>query len=197
TLRAIALSPLPGAAGPVAALLALLVGIVGVVLLIACANLAGVLLARAAARRREIAVRLAIGAGRARLIRQLLVETLLLFAIGGGAALVVARAATSLLLSMLRALSIPIDIPLALDGRGIASTAGLAFAAALLSGLAPALQASKADVVSALKDETPFASRHWLRHAFVVAQVACSVLLVVVAGLFARALQSGGAGCPV
>src|SRR5262249_49259137 len=142
------------------------------------------------------AVRLAIGAGRARLIRQLLVETLLLFAIGGGAALVVARAATSLLLSMLPALSIPIDISLSLDGRGIAFTAGLAFAAALLSGLAPALQASKADVVSALKDETPFASRHWLRHAFVVAQVACSVLLVVVAGLFARALQRVGAGSP-
>ncbi|HMF98423.1 MAG TPA: ABC transporter permease [Vicinamibacterales bacterium] len=189
TLRAIAPSPLPGAGGPVAALLALLIGIVGVVLLIACANLAGVLLARAAARRREIAVRLAIGAGRRRLIRQLLVETLLLFAIGGGAALVVARIATSLLVSMMPALSVPIDISLALDGFGIVFTAGLACAAALLSGLAPALHTSKADVVSALKDETPFASRHGLRHAFVVAQVACSVLLVVVAGLFARALQ--------
>src|SRR5262249_22907987 len=196
TLRAIALSPLPGAAGPVAALLALLVGIVGVVLLIACANLAGALLARAAARRREIAVRLAIGAGRGRLVRQLIVEALLLFTIGGAAALVFTRAATSLLVSTMPALSVPIDVSLALTGRAMAFTAGLAFAAALMSGLAPALHASKPDIVSALKDETPFASRHRLRHAFVFAQVACSVLLVVVAGLFARALQKVGSASP-
>jgi predicted permease len=196
TLRAIALSPLPGAGGPMAAFLALLVGIVSMVLLIACANLAGVLLARAAARRREIAVRLAIGAGRGRLVRQLLVETVLLFGAGGAAALAVARAATSLLVSMMPAVSVPVGVSFALDGRTIAFTAGLAFAAALASGLAPALQASRADVVSALKDETPFSSRLRLRHVFVVGEVACSVLLVVVAGLFVRALQKVGSTQP-
>jgi putative ABC transport system permease protein len=191
-LRAIALSPLPGTGGPLAAFVALLVGIVSIVLVIACANLAGVLLARAAARRREIAVRLAIGAGRGRLVRQLLVETLLLFAVGSVAALVFARGATSLLVAMMPAASTPLDVSLALDGRAITFTVGLAFAAALVSGLAPALHASKADVVSALKDETPFSSRARLRHAFVVGQVAGSVLLVVVAGLFARALHKVG-----
>ncbi|HXI32259.1 MAG TPA: ADOP family duplicated permease [Vicinamibacterales bacterium] len=196
TLRAIALSPMPGSGGPIAAFLALLVGIVSMVLLIACANLAGVLLARAAARRREIAVRLAIGAGRRRLVRQLLVETLLLFSAGGAAALAIARAATSLLVSMMPAVSVPVGVSFALDGRTIAFTAGLAFAAALASGLAPALQASRADVVSALKDETPLSSRLRLRHVFVVGQVACSVLLVVVAGLFVRALQKVGSAHP-
>src|SRR5262249_43896130 len=82
------------------------------------------------------------------------------------------------------------------DARAIAFTAGLAFAAALLSGLAPAIHAAKADVVSSLKDETPLASRPRLRHAFVVGQVACSVLLVVIAGLFARALQKVGSMDP-
>jgi len=196
TLRAVRLSPLPGSAGPLAAFLALLVGIVAAVLLVACANLAGVLLARAAARRHEIAIRLAIGAGRGRLVRQLLVETLLLFAAGAAAALLVARAATAVLLASLPAVSVPVDVSLTLDARTIAFTAGLAFAAAVLCGLAPAVHASKANVVSALKDETPFSSRLRLRHAFVVGQVACSVLLVVIAGLFARALHKVGAADP-
>jgi predicted permease len=195
-LRVLASSPIPGNSRPVAAFLSLLMGIVTLVLVIACANLTGVLLARAAARRREIAVRLAIGAGRARLVRQLLAETLMLFALGGAAGLLMARSMTSLLVSLLPTLPFPLDVSLALDRPAIVFTMGLALVAALLSGLVPALQASKSDVVSALKDDAQAAGRLRLRHAFVVAQVALSILLVVVAGLFARALQRAGSMDP-
>ncbi|HEV2986582.1 MAG TPA: ABC transporter permease, partial [Vicinamibacterales bacterium] len=191
-----AASPVPGASVPVAVFLGLLTAIVMLVLAIACANLAGVLLARAAARRTEIAVRLALGAGRARLVRQLLAETLMLFALGGGGGLLMARGLTSVLVSLLPALPFPVNVSLALDLRGVLFTTGLVLAAALLSGLAPALQASKADVVSALKDDAQSPSRLRLRHGFVIAQVAFSILLIVVAGLFVRALQAAGSGDP-
>ena len=196
SLRAVALSPLPGGGGPMTAFIALLVAIVAVVLLIACANLAGVLLARAAARRQEIAVRVAIGAGRSRIVRQLLVETLLLFAVGAATGLVFARGGTSLLLASIPATSVPIDVRLALDAQAIAFTGSLAFAAALLAGLAPALQAATADVLPGLKDDLPLSGRLRLRHAFLVGQVAGSVILVVIAGLFARALLKAGAADP-
>jgi predicted permease len=193
-LRAVAATPIPGNALPVAEFLSLLMAIVSLVLVTACVNVAGVLLARATARRREIAVRLAIGAGRARLVRQLLTETMLLFTLGGAAGLLVARAMTTALVSLLPALPIPEDVSLPLDGRALAYTAGLSMIAAVLSGLVPALQTSKADVVSALKDESsgPFG---WLRlrSAFVVAQVTFSILLVVAAGLLMRALQRASA----
>jgi predicted permease len=185
-------SPIPGnLRALVGGFLALLMGLVSMVLVIACANLAGVLLARANARRLEIAVRLAIGAGRARLIRQLLTETLLLFVLGGAAGLLLARWMTSALVAwLLPAFPVPVNLSLPLDGRVVAFSTGLSLVAALLSGLAPALQASKADVVSALKAETQGpADRLRLRNAFVVAQIAFSVLLVVAAGLLGRALE--------
>ena len=186
------LAPVPGSSAPLAAFVTLLVGIVSLVLLVACANLTGVLLARAATRQREIAVRLAIGAGRARLVRQLLVETVLLFALGAVAGLFIARGMTSTVIALLPTLPFQIDVSLALDARAILFTAVVSLVTALLSGLAPALHASKADVVSALKDDALTPSRPRLRHAFVVAQVAFSILLVVVAGLFARALVRAG-----
>ncbi len=195
-LRLQASSPVPGATVPVALFLALLTAIVLLVLVIACANLAGVLLARAAARRQEIGVRLALGAGRARLVRQLLTETMMLFAIGGAAGLLLARALTSVLVSLLPALPFPVDVSLALDGRVLLLTTGLVLVAALLSGLAPALQASKADVVSALKNDAQAPARMRLRHGFVLAQMAFSILLVIVAGLFVRALQAAGSSDP-
>jgi putative ABC transport system permease protein len=189
-------SPVPGATVPIAVFLALLMAIVAAVLAIACANLAGVLLARAAARRREIAVRLAIGAGRMRLVRQLLAETLTLFSIGGIAGLFLARALTSVLVSLLPALPFPVKVSLTLDGRALLFTATLALGAALFAGLAPAVQASRTDVVSALKDDAQSPFRLRVRQAFVIAQVALSILLVVVAGLFVRALQSAGSRDP-
>jgi predicted permease len=185
-------SAFPGHTGPIVAFMALLMGIVGLVLLIACVNLTGVLLARAASRRREIAVRLAVGAGRARLIRQLLTETLILFMLGAVAGLALARVMTTLLLGLLPALPFPVDVALALDGRVLAFTIALSFVAALTSGLVPALAASNADLVSTMKDDQQAPGRLRLRNAFVVAQVALSLLLVVGGGLFLRALQRAG-----
>lgn len=115
---------------------------------------------------------------------------MLLFLLGEAAGLGLARGLTSLLISQLPALPFPIDVSLALDGRALAFTTGLSLLAALLSGLIPALQASKADVVSALKDDTHGPSdRLRLRSAFVIGQVALSLVLIIGAGLFVRALQ--------
>jgi putative ABC transport system permease protein len=189
-LRVVPQSPIPGNGAPVAAFLSILMGIVMLVLAIACANIAGVLLARATARRREIAVRIAIGAGRARLVRLMLVETLLLFLIGAAIGLALARAMTTLLVALLPALPLPVDMSLPLDARGVSFTVGLTLIAALLAGLAPALTSSRADVIPALKaDVQGGPERQRLRSAFVVAQVTFGIVLVVGAGLFARAMQ--------
>jgi hypothetical protein len=196
-LRLLPSSSVPGNQRMVAAFVALLTGIVSLVLLVACANLSGLLLARAATRRREIAVRLAVGAGRARLVRQLMMETIVLFVLGGVAGLVLARVMTTMLVARLPALPFPVAVSLALDMRVIAFTAGLSLIAALASGLNPALQASAGDPVVDLKDGAhgpPGRSR--LRHAFVVAQIAFTIVLVVSAGLFGRALARAGSANP-
>jgi predicted permease len=187
-----AFSPVPGNGGPVVAFLALFVAIVSIVLIVACANVAGVLLARATARRQEMALRLAIGAGRSQLIRQLLTETLLLFVLGGVTGLALARAMTSVLLARLSTLPFPVSMALPLDGRAITVTAALSLVAALLSGLAPAIEASKTSVLHGLRNDTPRAGRLRLRHAFVICQIAFSVVLLVAAGLFVRALHRAG-----
>jgi predicted permease len=176
---------------------AVLMTIVGLVLAVACANVSGLLLARATTRRREIAVRLAIGAGRARMIRQLLTETLVLFAAGGAAGIYLADVGMSLIVPLLPSLPFPITVPLTVDTRVLAFTTGLSLCAALIFGLAPALQASRASVITALKDDAPMpAGRSFLRGAFVVAQIAGSIVLVVTAGLFVRALQYAGSTNP-
>ena len=170
---------------------AVLLGLVSLVLVVACANVAGVLLARGAARRQEIAVRVAIGAGRTRLVRQLLTETLLLFLAGGVAGVAVARGMTTLLLKLLPVFPVPIALSFPLDERVLTSAAVVTLAAAVLCGLAPALHVAKADVVTGLKAgvQGP-ADRLRLRSAFVVAQVTFSIVLIVAAGILGRAMTT-------
>lgn len=181
----------PGQVRLIGGFIGLLMAIVAVVLLIACINIAGMLLARAAARRREIAVRMAIGAGRARLVRQMLVETVVLFSAGGLAGLLLSKWLTSLLLAVLPQLPVPIAFDITLDWRVVTFAVLASLAAALVAGIAPALQASRPNVVPALKSEGLDAgpSRLRLRNAFVVGQVALSLLLIVAAGLLLRSLQ--------
>ena len=180
----------PGNIDVFAGFLALLMGIVGLVLLIACVNLSGMLLARAAARQREIAVRLAIGASRWRLARQMIAETSLLFVAGGVLGVVLSIWLRGLLLSVLPALPVPVGIEMPLDLRVLAFAIVASLAAAILSGLAPALHSTKADLVPALKaDSAQSGGRMRLRSAFLVGQVALSLLLVLTAGLFLRSLS--------
>ena len=176
--------------------LGLLLGVVGVVLLIACANLASFLLARAADRRREIALRLALGARRSVLVRQLLTETVLLAAFGGLAGLVLARWLLDALMAADLPLPIPIQLDLSLDGAVLAYTAAVAVGAGILFGLAPALQATRPDVVPALKGDGGGRSRSGavrgftLRDALVVGQVALSLVLLTGSGLLLRSLAA-------
>ena len=173
-----------------AAFVGVLMGLVALVLAIACANVTGVLLARASGRRREIAIRLAIGAGRARLVRQMLIESSLLFLIGGAASLGLARLMTDAIVTLLPTLPLPLDVSLPLDARAIAFTFAISLIAALLSGIAPAFHASSASVAAAMKgDAQGGPERTRLRQAFVVSQVAFSLVLVIGAGLFVRGLQ--------
>jgi len=188
----------PGQSFAVAGFFALLMVIVLLVLMIACVNVAGILLARAAARRREIAVRLAMGAGRGRLIRQLLTETTILFAAGGIAGLVLSMWLTKLLLALIPRLPIPIDLTVHTDWRVISFGMALSLVAAILSGLAPALQSSRADLLPALKTEGLDSGkpRLRLRNLLVIGQVTMSLTLVIVAGLFLRALEHAAAVQP-
>ena len=174
-----------------------LMAVVGIVLLIACANVANLMLARATRRRKEIAIRLALGAARVRLIRQLLTESALLAMIGGGLGLLLAYWLIDVLSATTLPLPLPIDDNLALDGRVVAFTTSLALITGVLFGLVPALQTSRSDVVPVLKTETvPTGSSRRgslagfnVRQALVVAQVALSLISLVAAALFVRSLR--------
>ena len=176
---------------------AILMAVVGIVLLIACANIANLLLARANRRRKEIAIRLALGAARRRLVRQLLTESILLAVIGGTLGLLLAFWLVDALASTQLPLPLPIDDNLALDSRVVVFTMVLALLTGVLFGLVPALQASRPDVVPILKNESvPGGSprRGWgavvnLRQALVVAQIALSLVSLIAAGLFVRSLR--------
>lgn len=173
-----------------------LVTIVSLLLAVACANVAAIILARSTARSKEMALRTALGAGRGRLVRQLLTETVILFFVGGALGFALARAMV-FFVPFLPTLPLPVSVPLDLDGRVIIFTALLSFLAALASGIAPAVKGSKADPLTALKEDSPSSpggSR--LRSALVVGQVAISLLLIVLAGLLVRALRYAGATDP-
>ena len=169
--------------------------IVNLVLLIACMNLASMLLARAVARRNEIAVRLALGARRSRIVRQLLTESVLLSLIAGVAGLLLAMWLLDLLMAFMPALpeGIRVAVDLNLDWRVLVYTFAFATVTGVLFGLAPALHSSKAEVASVLKDDsTLLTGRHnksRIRKGLVVAQVAFSLLLLIGAGLVWRTLE--------
>jgi len=170
---------------------ALLQAIVSLVLFTACANIAGLLLARSSLRRREIGIRQALGASRARIIQQLLTESLLLSLLGALAGLLVATWARDLLISLSGATPIA-ALDLSLDYRVLAFTFSASLLASLIFGLAPALQVSKPDLIPALKNESAGKGyrRSRLRNAFVISQTALSVVLLTGSGLFIRSLQN-------
>jgi predicted permease len=169
-----------------------LMAIVAMVLLIACANVANLLLARATARRKEFAVRLALGASRFRLVRQMLTESLLLVSLGGLLGLLFARWGSAFLVSFFATGRGRLIVNLPLDYRVLLFTAGVALITGLIFGLAPALQATRIDPNPALKDSAGTSTRSRLRlgKSLVVAQVALSLLLLVGAGLFVRTLHN-------
>ena len=167
----------------------LLLGVVGMVLLIACANVANLLLSRAASRQKEIGLRLALGASRWRLIRQLLTESVLLAAVGGALGLVLAMWIKDGLLAVSD--WGPSALEPSLDWRVLGFTLSLSLLTGLVFGLAPALRATKVDLTPALKDSgrsSSAASRSLLGRGLVVTQVALSLLLLIGAGLFVRTL---------
>jgi predicted permease len=169
-----------------------LMAIVALTLLIACANVANLLLARAAARRKEFAVRLAIGASRFRLMRQMLTESLLLVSMGGLMGLLFARWGSAFLAGFFATGRGRIFVDLPLDYRVLLFTGGVALLTGLIFGLAPALQATRIDPNPALKENaaTIARSRSRFGKSLVVAQVALSLLLLVGAGLFVRTLRN-------
>ena len=169
-----------------------LLGIVGLVLMIACANMANLLLAQSVARRKELAVRLSLGAGRWRLVRQLLVESLMLSAIGAAAGLAIATWGSRAIVAMLSTRTQAVEVNLAMDWRVFAFTAAVGTLTGVLFGVAPALRGTRLTPADALRDHSrgvvSGGGRFQAGHALVALQVALSFVLVFGSTLFVRTL---------
>jgi predicted permease len=172
--------------------LTVLMIVVGMVLLIACANVANLLLSRSAARQKEIAIRLAEGAGRRRLVSQLVTESLLIAVLGGIVGMGIAWWGTHVMIGFMPRQRLPLDFHFAPDFRILSFALAVSLLTGILCGLIPALLATRPDLTSSLKNETQMLghTRFDLRRALVVVQVALSLLLLIGAGLFVRSLSN-------
>lgn len=190
------LAPLTGlpeeARAPASAFVGMLVAAGLLVLLIGAANIAAMLLARSVSRRREVAMRLALGAGRGRLIRQHLTESTLLFLLGGAGGIALAQIAATFI-SRISIQGVPVAIDASLDLRVLAFALGIAAFTGLVFGLTPALRSVRLDVAGSLKDGalSGATARMRSRGVFVGVQIAFAMLLLITAGLFVRGLQRG------
>jgi predicted permease len=175
-------------------LLPILMALAGVVLLLACANLANLLLARGVARQREMAIRLSLGAGRGPLVRQVLMESLILSLAGGGAAVLVTLWSAGQFMNFAPTSNLPIWIPVKVDGRVLLATLAISVVTAVLFGILPALRAAGIQPASVLKDEAGSVAggrrKARLSSGLAVAQIALSLVLLVSAGLFIRSFRA-------
>ncbi len=186
------------AVGAITGFLGILLAIAALVLMIASMNVASMLLSRAVVRRREMAMRMALGASRPRLIRQLLVESLLLFAAGGMAGTLVAVWGARLLQRIELPIDVPLELSVAPDLRVLFVTLAVALVTGVLFGLAPAFQGARLDVQTALRSDSSGSGRRRsrLRNGLIMGQIAASLVLLSTAGLFVRALGKGRATDP-
>lgn len=189
-VRVAPLSLIPGdGRAVVGAFMLVLFVVAGLVLLVAAANVAGMLLARAVRRRREIAVRIALGASRGRLVRQLATESMLLGLGAGAAGLLLARSLVSALMSLVPKVPVPLLVHPVMDARVLVFAIFLTLLVAVLVGTLPAFESVRPDLVPALKIDTgATARRQRVRSVLLVSQLGVSMLLLVVAGLFGRSL---------
>ena len=171
-------------------LLPMLLGLAGVVLLLACANIANLLLERGVSRQRELAIRLSLGASRSRLVRQLLMESLILSLAGGALALLITLWTAASFMDFVPASGLPVWLSASVDGRVLLVTLGISVITALLFGILPALRASSMNPVNVLKDESGSVAggrrKAWLSSGLAVAQIALSLVLLISAALFVR-----------
>ena len=194
SVRASSLTGLPNGEGrTLLGFMSLLLGAAGLVLLIAGVNVAAMLSARYVASRREMAVRAALGAGRMRLLRQLLTEILALFLLGSLGGFVIAQIATAALEQLPLPENVPVSLELSPDLRVLAFAIGVSLLAGLIFGLAPALQAARGDLTSRLRENSAGSGlrRTFMSRTLIVGQLALSLVLLVAAGLFIRALNHG------